>query len=97
MVRIGAYLTLTDWPCLAEGLSSPKPPRRLSLLTSLLRSMTMSEHRLFRFPKPQWLNTPNTRTAGVYLAGALVCLLKPSSGSLTETTYFQDPILVMPP
>jgi len=32
----------------------------------------MSEHRLFRFPKPQWLNTPNTRTAGVYLAGALV-------------------------
>ncbi len=32
----------------------------------------MSSHRLFRFPKPEWLNSPNTRTAGVYLAGALV-------------------------
>lgn len=32
----------------------------------------MPNHRLFRFPKPQWLNSPNTRTAGVYLAGALV-------------------------
>ena len=32
----------------------------------------MSDHRLFRFQKPQWLNSPNTRTAGVYLAGALV-------------------------
>ena len=32
----------------------------------------MSTNRLFRFPKPAWLNTPNTRTAGVYLAGALV-------------------------
>ncbi|MCJ1483486.1 hypothetical protein MMC06_003653 [Schaereria dolodes] len=34
----------------------------------------MSSHRLFRFPKPEWLNTPNTRTAGVYLAGALFSL-----------------------
>ncbi|MCJ1247262.1 hypothetical protein MMC30_004476 [Trapelia coarctata] len=34
----------------------------------------MSSHRLFRFPKPQWLNSPNTRTAGVYLAGALFSL-----------------------
>ena len=32
----------------------------------------MSNNKLFRFPKPEWLNTPNTRTAGVYLAGALV-------------------------
>ncbi|GAB7366442.1 hypothetical protein MBLNU230_g8239t1 [Neophaeotheca triangularis] len=31
----------------------------------------MSENRLFRFPKPQWMNSANTRTAGVYLAGAL--------------------------
>ncbi|KAL8951726.1 MAG: hypothetical protein Q9222_002305 [Ikaeria aurantiellina] len=31
----------------------------------------MSDHRLFRFQKPSWLNSPNTRTAGVYLAGAL--------------------------
>lgn len=29
-------------------------------------------HRLFRFPKPQWLNSANSRTAGVYLAGGLV-------------------------
>ncbi|MCJ1312029.1 hypothetical protein MMC25_005703 [Agyrium rufum] len=31
----------------------------------------MSSHRLFRFPKPQWMSSPNTRVAGVYLAGAL--------------------------
>ncbi|MCJ1445391.1 MAG: hypothetical protein MMC23_005896 [Stictis urceolatum] len=31
----------------------------------------MSSHRLFRFPKPQWLNSPNARTAGVYLSGAI--------------------------
>ncbi|EMC96732.1 hypothetical protein BAUCODRAFT_34124 [Baudoinia panamericana UAMH 10762] len=31
----------------------------------------LSNHRLFRFPKPQWLNSANTRTAGVYFAGAL--------------------------
>ncbi|KAL9610312.1 MAG: hypothetical protein Q9167_004974 [Letrouitia subvulpina] len=34
----------------------------------------MSDHRLFRFQKPQWLSSPNTRTAGVYLAGALFSL-----------------------
>ncbi len=33
---------------------------------------TMSSHRLFRFPKPTWLNSANTRTGGVYAAGALV-------------------------
>lgn len=33
----------------------------------------MSSERLFRFPKPQWLNSANTRTAGVYLAGGMVC------------------------
>lgn len=32
----------------------------------------MSTNRLFRFSKPEWLNSPNTRTAGVYAAGALV-------------------------
>ncbi|CAF9911753.1 MAG: hypothetical protein HETSPECPRED_000434 [Heterodermia speciosa] len=36
--------------------------------------MSISDHRLFRFQKPQWLNSPNTRTAGVYLAGALFSL-----------------------
>ncbi|ERF69263.1 hypothetical protein GJ744_011005 [Endocarpon pusillum] len=34
----------------------------------------MSSHRLFRFPKPAWLNSATTRTAGVYLAGALFSL-----------------------
>ncbi|KAI9718926.1 MAG: hypothetical protein M1812_003810 [Candelaria pacifica] len=34
----------------------------------------MSESRLFRFPKPQWMNSANTRTAGVYLSGALFSL-----------------------
>lgn len=28
--------------------------------------------RLFRFPKPAWLNSTTTRTAGVYASGALV-------------------------
>jgi hypothetical protein len=32
----------------------------------------MSSQRLFRFPKPAWLNSATTRTAGVYLSGALV-------------------------
>lgn len=31
-----------------------------------------NSNRLFRFPKPAWLNSANTRTAGVYIAGALV-------------------------
>ena len=31
----------------------------------------MSDHRLFRFPKPAFLTSPNLRTAGVYLSGAL--------------------------
>jgi len=33
-----------------------------------------TSHRLFRFPTPAWLNSANTRTAGVYLAGALFSL-----------------------
>ncbi len=32
----------------------------------------MSSTRLFRFSKPAWLNSATTRTAGVYIAGALV-------------------------
>lgn len=32
----------------------------------------MSNRRLFRFPRPEWLNGPNTRAAGVYFAGVLV-------------------------
>ncbi|KAF2165093.1 hypothetical protein M409DRAFT_67385 [Zasmidium cellare ATCC 36951] len=34
----------------------------------------MEDHRLFKFPKPQWLNSANTRNAGVYLSGALFCI-----------------------
>ncbi|KAI9813785.1 MAG: hypothetical protein M1827_003575 [Pycnora praestabilis] len=34
----------------------------------------MSGSRLFRFPKPEWMNSANTRTAGVYAAGALFSL-----------------------
>ena len=34
--------------------------------------ISMASDRLFRFPKPAWLNNANTRTAGVYTAGALV-------------------------
>lgn len=32
----------------------------------------MEENRLFRFPRPAWLTNTNTRTFGVYTAGALV-------------------------
>lgn len=39
----------------------------------------MADHRLFRFQRPQWLNSPNARTAGVYLAGALVRTLQDQS------------------
>ena len=46
----------------------------------------MSSHRLFRFPKPEWLNSPNTRTAGVYLAGALV-----RAGPWSAYTRFERP------
>ncbi|KAK5257515.1 hypothetical protein BJ546DRAFT_982209 [Cryomyces antarcticus] len=34
----------------------------------------MSSHRLFRFPKSEWMNSANTRTFGVYAAGALFSL-----------------------
>jgi hypothetical protein len=34
--------------------------------------MMEESNRLFRFPKPAWMNSANTRTAGVYIAGALV-------------------------
>jgi len=34
----------------------------------------MEGNRLFRFPKPQWMNSANTRTAGVYTSGALFAL-----------------------
>jgi hypothetical protein len=37
----------------------------------------MEENRLFRFPRPAWLNNANTRTAGVYAAGALVSSSSP--------------------
>lgn len=36
--------------------------------------MMDSDNRLFRFPKPQWINSANTRTAGIYLAGGLVSI-----------------------
>jgi hypothetical protein len=36
----------------------------------------MEDNRLFRFPKPAWMNSANTRTFGVYTAGALVGITK---------------------
>ncbi|KAH7633755.1 hypothetical protein B0T09DRAFT_334545 [Sordaria sp. MPI-SDFR-AT-0083] len=36
--------------------------------------MTMSEERLFRFSKPEWLNSAWARNAGVYAAGAFFSL-----------------------
>lgn len=34
--------------------------------------MDVSDNRLFRFSKPEWLNNTAVRTAGVYTSGALV-------------------------
>jgi hypothetical protein len=36
----------------------------------------MEGDRLFRyrFPKPQWINSANTRSAGIYTSGALFCI-----------------------
>ncbi|EXJ79732.1 hypothetical protein A1O3_08015 [Capronia epimyces CBS 606.96] len=59
----------------------------------------MSTDRLFRFPKPAWLNSANTRTAGVYLAGAFFSLgffffidasvfsKSPLNGSIVHITF----------
>lgn len=35
----------------------------------------MSEERLWKFRKPEWMNSATARSAGVYGAGALVCLI----------------------
>jgi len=61
--------------------------------------LNMSTSRLFRFPKPEWLNSPNTRTAGVYLAGALVGLASRShltviSGSDSRITVLTRILLL---
>ncbi|KAF1827263.1 UPF0220-domain-containing protein [Dissoconium aciculare CBS 342.82] len=34
----------------------------------------MSSERLFRFPRPEWLNSANIRSAGIYFSGALFCV-----------------------
>ena len=48
-------------------------PLPTSHFLGLAHLPTMSStNRLFRFPTPAWLNSANTRTAGIYLAGALV-------------------------
>lgn len=49
------------------------PSTDLTVASSHQTSLIMSTSgRLWRFPKPEWLNSTSTRTAGVYLAGALV-------------------------
>jgi hypothetical protein len=37
----------------------------------------MSEERLWKFRKPEWMNSAVARSAGVYAAGALVCFPSP--------------------
>jgi hypothetical protein len=56
----------------------------------------MSSPRLFRFPKPQWLNSPNTRTAGVYFAGALVRPSLPTE-ILSSISLWHLPLFLPPP
>jgi hypothetical protein len=43
----------------------------LTSLSKRIARMSTSE-RLFRFPRPEWLNSANIRSAGIYLSGALV-------------------------
>jgi hypothetical protein len=47
----------------------------------------MDSHRVFRFPKPAWLTSANTRTAGVYTAGALVRCALPITLYITNHNY----------
>ncbi|QDS77046.1 hypothetical protein FKW77_006763 [Venturia effusa] len=61
--------------------------------------MTELSERLFRFPRPEWLFSASTRTAGVYAAGALFSLgfflfidsatfsKSPLNGSTTHLTF----------
>jgi hypothetical protein len=46
----------------------------------------MESNRLFRFPRPAWMNSANTRTFGVYTAGALVGSLRTSPGPIRMLT-----------
>jgi len=71
LVRTGTFSTTTS-----SKLTAPATSHHflLILIREIFR-ITMSSHRLFRFPKPQWLNSANSRTAGVYIAGALVHLI----------------------
>jgi hypothetical protein len=58
-------------------LGKQNTPRSKALILFSRRRIfepNMSSDRVFRFPKLQWLNSANTRTAGVYIAGALVRL-----------------------
>jgi hypothetical protein len=55
----------------------------------------MDSERLFRFPKPQWMNSANTRTAGVYLAGGLVRTKIPPPLQ-TTIHVIQQPLTVNP-
>lgn len=43
----------------------------LTLPTTHTQTTTKMTNRLFRFTPPAWLNSPNTRTAGVYISGGL--------------------------
>lgn len=47
-------------------------PHLPTYLISVSRAAAMSEERLWKFRKPEWLNSVYARNAGVYSAGALV-------------------------
>ena len=60
-------------PCQSRRLSQPSTAEDITCNPRPEVSIAaMSSNRLFRFPKPKWLNSATTRTAGVYLAGAMV-------------------------
>ncbi|KAH0543383.1 hypothetical protein FGG08_002339 [Glutinoglossum americanum] len=60
-------------PELTDGDQGSTSINIRKVLKQIVYNAKMSA-RLFRFPKPEWLNSQNTRTAGVYLAGALFSL-----------------------
>lgn len=62
----------------ASVLDTNRQSRQLPSCDHCLRATAeadiMSEERLWKFRKPEWLNSATARSLGVYASGALVCL-----------------------
>lgn len=70
---------------IASQQPTPSPAttlRNSNHSTTPSRTMDVSENRLFRWSKPEWMNSSSIRGAGVYTSGALV-----SSAPLSRPTH----------